>query len=97
MRKPAVWLFSAGLLLLVGLLVSQGLTPVFATLATAGWGLLLLALFHLLPLWLDAVAIQVLFDPGAVRAAWRESLLARWVGESANSLMPSAKWQARSS
>jgi putative membrane protein len=88
-RKPALWLFSAGLLLLVGLLVSQGLTPVFATLATAGWSLLLLALFHLLPLWLDAAAIQVLFDPGgAVRAAWREALLARWVGESANSLMP---------
>jgi putative membrane protein len=87
-RKPAVWLFTAGLLLLVGLLVSQGLTPVFATLATAGWGLLLLALFHLLPLWLDAAAIQVLFDPGAVRSAWREALVARWVGESANSLMP---------
>lgn len=88
MRKPAIWLFSAGLLLLVALLVSQGLTPVLATLATAGWGLLLLAVFHLLPLWLDAEAIRVLFDPGAIRAPWRESLLARWVGESANSLMP---------
>lgn len=88
MRKPAFWLFSAGLLLLVGLVVSQGLTPVFATLATAGWGLLLVALFHLLPLWLDAEAIRVLFDPDAIRAPWREALLARWVGESANSLMP---------
>jgi putative membrane protein len=87
-RKPAFWLFSAGLLLLVGLLVSQGLTPVFATLATAGWGLLLVALFHLLPLGLDAAAIQVLFDADALRAAWRETLLARWVGESANSFMP---------
>jgi putative membrane protein len=87
-RKPAAWLFSAGLLLLVGLLVSQGLTPVFATLATAGWGLLLVALFHLLPLWLDAAAIQVLFDAGTARGAWRQALLARWVGESANSLMP---------
>jgi putative membrane protein len=61
---------------------------VFATLATAGWGLLLVALFHLLPLWLDAAAIQVLFDSSAIRAPWRESMLARWVGESANSLMP---------
>jgi putative membrane protein len=87
-RRPAVWLFTAGLLLLLGLLISRGLTPVFATLATAGWGLPLLALFHLLPLWLDAAAIQVLFDPGALRGAWREVLLARWVGESANSLMP---------
>jgi putative membrane protein len=87
-RKPAFWLFSAGLLLLVGLLASQGLTPVFATLATAGWGLLLLALFHLLPLWLDAAAIRVLFEAGAAGGAWRDALLARWVGESANSLMP---------
>ena len=88
MKKPAFWLFSAGLLMLVGLVVSQGLTPLFATLATAGWGLLLLALFHLLPLWLDAAAIRVLFEAGAARAVWREALLARWVGEAANSLMP---------
>lgn len=88
MRKPAFWLLSAGLLLLIGVLVSQGLTPVFATLATAGWGLLLVALFHLLPLWLDAAAIRVLFDAGAARGAWRDALLARWLGESANSLMP---------
>jgi len=88
MRKPAAWLFSAGLLLLIGLLVSQGLTPVFATLARAGWGLLLVALFHLLPLWLDAEAIRVLFDAGAAGGAWRDAVLARWVGESANSLMP---------
>lgn len=88
MRKPAAWLFSAGLLLLIVLLVSQGLTPVFATLATAGWGLLLVALFHLLPLWLDAAAIRVFFAAGAVGGTWRQALLARWVGESANSLMP---------
>jgi putative membrane protein len=87
-RKPAAWLFSAGLLLLIALLVSQGLTPVFATLARAGWGLLLVALFHLLPLWLDAEAIRVLFDAGAAGGVWRDVVLARWVGESANSLMP---------
>jgi putative membrane protein len=87
-RKPAAWLFSAGLLLLIGLLASQGLTPVFATLARAGWGLLLVALFHLLPLWLDAAAIRVLFDADASGGSWRDALLARWVGESANSLMP---------
>jgi putative membrane protein len=87
-RRPAAWLFSAGLLLLVGLLASQGLTPVFATLATAGWGLLLVALFHLLPLWLDAWAIRVFFDAATPGGSWRDVLLARWVGESANSLMP---------
>ena len=88
MRKPAAWLFSAGLLLLIGLLASQGLVPVLATLGGGGWGLILVALFHALPLWLDAAAIQVLFDADAARGAWRDALLARWVGESANSLMP---------
>ena len=88
MRKPAAWLFSAGLLLLIGLLVSRGLTPVFATLATAGWGLLLVALFHLLPLWLDAAAIRVFFAAGTAGGSWRHVVLARWAGESANSLMP---------
>jgi putative membrane protein len=87
-RKPAAWLFSAGLLLLIGLVASEGLTPVFATLAVAGWGLLLVALFHLLPLWVDALAIQVLFNEHADRGRWRDALFARWVGESANSLMP---------
>ncbi|MGH8258056.1 MAG: lysylphosphatidylglycerol synthase domain-containing protein, partial [Steroidobacteraceae bacterium] len=86
--RRTVWLLPAGLLLLTGLLLWQGFTPVFAALTAAGWGLLFLALFHALPLVLDAAAIRVLFDPAPARGAWRGALLARWVGESANSLMP---------
>jgi len=78
-------------LLFIGLLASQGLPAVVATLALAGWGLLLVALFHLVPLALDAVAIRVLFAGGAVRGSMRDALLARWVGESANSLMPAGQ------
>ncbi len=88
MTRSALWLLAAGALLFAGVLVSHGLGPVFATLATAGWGLLLVALFHLLPLLLDAVAICVLFDAAVARGSWRDALLARWAGESANSLMP---------
>lgn len=88
MRRPALWLFSAGLLLLIAVLASQGIGPVLATLARAGWALPLVALFHLLPLGLDAAAIRVLCEPGAGGGTWRDVLLARWVGESANSLMP---------
>lgn len=88
MTRSAVWLLAAGALLFAGVLVSQGLGPVFATLASAGWGLLLVAPFHLLPLVLDVVAICVLFDAAAARGAWLDALLARWAGESANSLMP---------
>jgi putative membrane protein len=88
MTKPAAWLLSFGILLFAGVLVSQGLPAILATLARAGWGLLLVALFHLLPLALDAVAICVLFERKISRGTLADSLLARWVGESANSLMP---------
>ncbi len=65
---------------------------VFATLALAGWGLLLVAAFHLLPLALDAGAIRVLFDARREpRGSMRDALLARWIGESANSLMPAGQ------
>ena len=91
MTRAATWLLSAGLLLFIGIVASQGLTPIFSTLALAGWGLLLVALFHLLPLALDAVAIRVLFDKSATRGALRHALLARWVGESANSFLPAGQ------
>ena len=55
MTRAATFALSAGVLLFIGVLVSQGLPAVVATLALAGWGLLLVAAFHLLPLALDAV------------------------------------------
>ena len=98
MTRAATWALSAGVLLFIGLLVSQGLSAVMATLAVAGWGLLLVALFHLLPLALDAMAIHVLITRAAARGspadpprALGDALLARWVGESANSLMPAGQ------
>jgi putative membrane protein len=89
--RTASWLLSIGVLLFVGVLVSQDLPAIVATLAHAGWGLLLVALFHVLPLVLDAIAICVLFEQGSSRSPYRDSLLARWVGESANSLLPAGQ------
>jgi putative membrane protein len=86
--RPATWLLSAGVLLFIGVLASQGLPAIIATLSQAGWGLLLVALFHLIPLVLDAVAIRVLFAGAATAGSLRDALLTRWAGESANSLMP---------
>lgn len=91
MTRAAAWTLSLGVLLFIGVLVSQGLPAVVATLALAGWGLLLVALFHLVPLVLDAAAIRVLFDGGAARDSMRDAILARWAGESANSLMPAGQ------
>ncbi len=91
MSRTAISLLAAGVLLFVGVLVSQGLAAVLATLALAGWGLIAVALFHLLPLVLDAAAIRVLLAGGARRARMWDALLARWIGESVNSLMPAGQ------
>jgi putative membrane protein len=92
MTRTAASALSLGVLLFIGVLASQGLPAVIDSLALAGWGLLLVALFHLLPLALDAAAIRVLFvTGGAARGSMRDALLARWAGESANSLMPAGQ------
>ena len=88
MTRAAIGLLIAGVLLFAGVLISQGLAAVFATLAVAGWGLPLVALLHLVPLALDAASIRVMFDTSKVRSSLREAILARWVGESANSFLP---------
>ena len=75
MTRVATWLLSAGALLFIGVLASQGMPAVMATLSLAGWGLLLVALFHLLPLVLDAVAIVVLFVGTATRGALLGALM----------------------
>lgn len=91
MTRLALLLLSLGAALFVGLLAWQGLGSVAATLAAAGWGLLLVAAFHLLPLLLDAGAIAVLCAGARRPAVWREALLARWAGESVNSLLPAGQ------
>jgi putative membrane protein len=91
MTRRSAWLLPAAVLMFVGILASQGLPAVAATLATAGWGLLTVALFHLVPLLLDAAAIRVLFNAHTGHGSMRDALLARWVGESANSLMPAGQ------
>ncbi len=91
MTRAATLFLALGALLFIGVLASQGLPAILATLSIAGWGLLLVALFHGLPLVLDALAIRVLLPTGATGATLREALLTRWAGESANSLMPAGQ------
>jgi putative membrane protein len=88
--RAARWLLAAGILLFVAVLVSHDLKAILAVLALAGWGLIGVALFHLVPLALDAAAIRVL-EVDAPRGALRATVLVRWIGESANSLMPAGQ------
>jgi putative membrane protein len=89
-RVPMI-LLSIGTAVFVALLAWQGFGSVAATLMAAGWGLALVAIFHLLPLALDAGAILVLFERANTQASMRDALLARWAGESVNSLFPAGQ------
>jgi putative membrane protein len=91
MTRAATWLLTAGALLFIGVLASQGLPAVLSTLAAAGWGLLVVALFHLVPLVLDAGAIRVLFTPRGPGTTLRDAIATRWAGESANSFLPAGQ------
>ncbi|QGZ56776.1 flippase-like domain-containing protein [Paraburkholderia acidiphila] len=90
MSRAAILLLSIGTALFIALLAWQGLGSVTGALAAAGWGLVLVAAFHVVPLALDAGAIAVLFGKDA-RVDQRDALLARWTGESVNSLLPAGQ------
>ena len=91
MTRAALVLLSIGTALFVALLAWHGFGSVAATLAAAGWGLLVVTLFHLLPLGIDAAAIAVMFDRPLRQGTTRNVLLARWAGESVNSLLPAGQ------
>jgi putative membrane protein len=91
MRRLGSWLLTGGLLLFLALLISQGLPAILSTLGVAGWGLLAVAAYHLIPLIIDALAIRVLYQRGQTQHVLLDAVLARWIGESANSLMPAGQ------
>jgi len=91
MTRAAVILLSVGVALFVALLAWQGFGSVASTLMVAGWGLALVAAFHLLPLLLDACTIFILSDGKRRRHGFRVAILARWTGESVNSLLPAGQ------
>jgi putative membrane protein len=64
MSRAALLLLSIGSALFVGLLAWQGFGSVASTLLAAGWGLAVVAAFHVVPLVIDAGAIAVLFKRG---------------------------------
>lgn len=91
MNRAAFILLSIGAALFVGLLAWQGVGAVTATLMSAGWGLAVVAAFHLVPLALDAGAIAVLLDRKTRHGSFCSALKARWTGESVNSLLPAGQ------
>ncbi|SAL18984.1 flippase-like domain-containing protein [Caballeronia telluris] len=91
MSRAGTVLLSIGVVLFIALIGWQGFGSVASTLAAAGWGLVAVAAFHLLPVVLDAGAISVLFGQRDRDVTLRDAVLARWSGESVNSLMPAGQ------
>ena len=90
MTRLALALGLMGLALATGLIAYQGFSVVFAAVASAGFGLLLVGVFHLAPLMVNARAWQILIAsrrrPSLARFIW-----ATWLRESVNGLLPVAR------
>jgi len=76
-----------GILVFASVIVWQGIGDVAMTLSSAGWGLLIVVLFHIPPMWADAMGWRTLI-PAAQRPSRRFMLKARWIGDSINDLLP---------
>jgi putative membrane protein len=85
------WLLLAGVLLFIAIIAWQGLPTILTTLSAAGAGLILVALFHLAPMGLDAAAVWCFIDRGTRGGSFRDTLMTRWIGESVNSLLPAGQ------
>jgi putative membrane protein len=88
--RVTVWLLGlAGAALFTGLLIRQGVGQVLDAFATGEWAIMGIVVYHLIPIFLDALAWWVLFPnpdrPPMLRLFWM-----RWIGESISTLVPSA-------
>jgi putative membrane protein len=82
--------FFAGLTLFTVLIAYQGVSQVFSTLAVAGWGLIIVVLFYLIPILADTRGWYVLLEQDH-RPRFRTFLWARWIGVSVDTLLPVAQ------
>ena len=78
---------AAGVLLFAAVIAWQGFDDVLAALRRAGWGMIVVALFHLPQIWADAMGWRRLI-PSEQRPPRRTMIWARWIGESINDLLP---------
>ncbi|MES1924627.1 lysylphosphatidylglycerol synthase domain-containing protein [Salinisphaera sp. T31B1] len=89
MKRTALIMALVGIALFTAVLVWRGAADMASALAAAGWGLVVVAAWHVLPLIIDSHAWRILFErprPGPWRIVW-----ARWIGESINGLLPVAQ------
>jgi putative membrane protein len=89
--KPLVYILGlAGGALLIILLIREGAAAVGSAIARAGWGLLALAIYHLLQTLSDAAGWSVLI-PKIHKIPLVKSFFLNWIGESINNLLPTGR------
>jgi putative membrane protein len=79
----------AGAALFTALLIRQGAAKVLDAFVTAEWAILGIVVYHLIPVFFDALAWSVLF-PKSDRLPLLKLFWMRWIGESVSTLVPSA-------
>ena len=79
----------AGLAIMTGLIVWQGVHEIGGLLLASGWSLLLVPLIWIPTVPMNARCWQLLFEPGHAPGFWR-ALYAQWMGRAVNTLLPVA-------
>src|SRR5438874_5170255 len=79
----------AGAALFTGLLIHQAVGQVLDAFATGEWAIMGVVVYHLIPIFLEAIAWWVLF-PKSDRLPLLQLFRMRWIGESVSTLVPSA-------
>ena len=90
MIRAGLLLGLLGLVAASALVIYHGAGPVITTFASAGWGLLWVALYHAVPMLANARAWQVLL-PGRVQPSFGFVTWMVWVRESVNAMLPVAR------
>lgn len=83
--------FALGIAAFIALLLYHGAGDIFDAVGAAGWGLLAVSAFHLLPLAIDAHAWRILFPAPHRKPGFLLSCRLRWILESVNGLLPAAQ------
>lgn len=91
MRQTAYIGLLAGLGCFTGLIAYHGIAEVAAALAAAGWGLVVVAAYHVVPMLINTMAWKRLLNHAGERATMGFLLRARWLSESINALLPVAQ------
>jgi putative membrane protein len=80
----------AGGALFITLLVRHNIRDIAATVGAAGWGVVAVVLFHLVPMFFDVLGWWALIPP-ANRLPFSKLFLMRWIGDSVSALLPVAQ------